>query len=210
MSRKCHTPPDVELSDSENSSSESEDDETSNNMLECTGMPKERSVDPPAGSVGANAHSGAVGGVGVSTWALAGCGCAATKTPSHTKGAGRQPPKCPFKPQKCRLCNHLHVFETRSGLNEHATMHHGCYYSSHGDCFIPIPEVDLQVRWETVREGQQHCSPQVAAPSFKPNSRLGRTRVGTLTQRFAAPSHYTRASQGRNKIMCALAGGEQG
>jgi len=79
------------------------------------------------------------------------------------------------------LAKHLHsvlvldnVTETHSGLTEHATMHRGRCYSSLGDCFVPIPEVDLRARREKVRAGQQHRLPPSAYSSSRPSSGPGR------------------------------------
>ena len=74
----------------------------------------------------------------------------ATKTPSC------KPPKHPFRPQACQLCNQLTVYQTRSGLSDHATIHHSSWYSACEDIFVPIPEVNLVAKHQQVHEGQAH------------------------------------------------------
>ena len=44
-----------------------------------------------------------------------------------------QAPKYSFTPQACQLCSHPMVYRSRSLLSDHATIHHGCWYSSLGD-----------------------------------------------------------------------------
>jgi len=44
-----------------------------------------------------------------------------------------------FEPQRWRLCaNPTTAYQTRPGLSDHATVHHGHWYSSHDDTFVPI------------------------------------------------------------------------
>ena len=43
-----------------------------------------------------------------------------------------------YRPRRCGLCYHERVFDTRTGLNNHASQQHGYYYSLKGDCFIPL------------------------------------------------------------------------
>jgi len=43
-----------------------------------------------------------------------------------------------YRPRRCGLCYHEHVFDTRTALNNHASQQHGYYYSLKGDCFIPL------------------------------------------------------------------------
>ena len=44
------------------------------------------------------------------------------------------------------------VYQTQSGLPDHATVHHGSWYSARGDIFILTPESMCQ----RIREGQPH------------------------------------------------------
>ena len=57
-------------------------------------------------------------------------------------------------PADCVACAHLQVFDTWSGLNDHATIYHGAYYSARGNRFVPIPGVDIRGRQEKVKAGQ--------------------------------------------------------
>ena len=43
-----------------------------------------------------------------------------------------------YRLHRCGLCYHERVFDTRTGLNNHASQQHGYYYSLKGDCFIPL------------------------------------------------------------------------
>jgi len=43
-----------------------------------------------------------------------------------------------YRPRRCGLCYHEHVFDTRTGLNNHASQQHGYYYSLKEDCFLPL------------------------------------------------------------------------
>jgi len=45
---------------------------------------------------------------------------------------------------------------TTSGLSDHATVHHGCWYSAKQDRYVPIPAADLVAKHRRVREGQAH------------------------------------------------------
>ena len=57
----------------------------------------------------------------------------------------RKPATYRFIPQHCWFCeNLLTVYRTRSGLLDHVTFHHGHWYSSRGDVFVPVPSADLQ------------------------------------------------------------------
>ena len=71
-----------------------------------------------------------------------------------------QPDKKEFRHQRCRLCNHDHVFETRSGLNSHSVLQHGKYYSINLDGFVPIPECDLVAAQERAKRARQHRTGQ--------------------------------------------------
>jgi len=177
MPHKHCTPLDMEPSDSESSSFDAEGGNMPDTAPEGSNMPEKQSVGPPAWLVEANVCFGVASGTGVSTRASAGGGGAAAtpKTRPRTKGPSWQAPKCPFKHQKCRLYDHLYVFETCSGLN----VHHGWYYSAKGDCFIPIPEVDQCARQVKVRQGQQHRWSQAANPPFRPKAGPGKTHVDT-------------------------------
>jgi len=42
------------------------------------------------------------------------------------------------------------------GLSDHATVHHGCWYSTWDDRFVAILEVDLEAKWLRVYKGQVH------------------------------------------------------
>ena len=55
------------------------------------------------------------------------------------QGAGTRACKV-HRPRRCSLCYHEHVFDTRTGLNNHSSKQHGYYYSLKGDCFVPLGE----------------------------------------------------------------------
>jgi len=64
-----------------------------------------------------------------------------------------QAPKYSFTPQACQLCSHPMVYRSRSLLSDHATIHHGCWYSSLGDHFVKIPADELLAKHQKVRDG---------------------------------------------------------
>ena len=126
--------------------------------------------------------------------------------------------KYPFTPQACRLCSHPTVYRSRSGLSDHATIHHGCWYSTLGDCFVKIPAEELLAKHQKVRAGQVHRrhrvdptgSASVApehASSVSPRARHGSrvhnpeaavTRVSALaTPSLTVPSQNTRLRTAR-------------
>ena len=45
---------------------------------------------------------------------------------------------------------------TRSGLSNHAVVHHGCWYSAVRDEFVTIPEEELEEKRQAVQRGQMH------------------------------------------------------
>ena len=61
-----------------------------------------------------------------------------------------------YKPQTCRLCNRDIIYLMRSGLSNHAVVHHGCWYSANRDEYVPIPEEELEEKRRAIREGQAH------------------------------------------------------
>jgi len=74
---------------------------------------------------------------------------------SGTRGSsGRRAPQPIYRPQTCRLCDRETVYLTRSGLSDHATVHHGHWYSAKQDRYIPIPEADLAAKRDLVKRGQ--------------------------------------------------------
>jgi len=77
-------------------------------------------------------------------------------TPPRTRGPSQQEPMRPFRPQSCRLCTHPHVFETRSRLDDHATMYQGSYYSARGDYFVKLPAEDILAKRAKVKARQRH------------------------------------------------------
>jgi len=48
------------------------------------------------------------------------------------------------------------VYITRSGLSDHATVHHAHWYSAKLDRYIPIPEEDLEAKRRLIRDNQAH------------------------------------------------------
>jgi len=61
-----------------------------------------------------------------------------------------------FYAQTCRLCERDTLYVTRSGLSNHAVVHHGCWYSAVRDEFVPIPEEELEEKRKAVQRGQTH------------------------------------------------------
>jgi len=61
-----------------------------------------------------------------------------------------------YKKQPCRLCNRGTIYLTRSGLSNHAVVHHGWWYSTHRDEFVPITEEELEEKRRAVQKGQAH------------------------------------------------------
>ena len=64
-----------------------------------------------------------------------------------------KPATYPFMSQCCQLCDRSTMYQTRSGLSHHTSVHHGSWYSSRGDTFVPIPEVDMECKRDRVHEG---------------------------------------------------------
>jgi len=62
-------------------------------------------------------------------------GLSAVRRPRRCKALARA--RRAYHPRRCGLCYHERVFDTRTGLNNHASQQHGYYYSLKGDCFIP-------------------------------------------------------------------------
>ena len=54
----------------------------------------------------------------------------------------------------------------RSGLSDHATVHHGHWYSARRDEYVPIPEAELAAKRRLIRQGQAHqkCRTDPADP----------------------------------------------
>ena len=68
----------------------------------------------------------------------------------------RAPTRPIFQHQRCRLCDRPTVYITRSGLSDHATVHHAHWYSVKLDRYIPIPEEDLEAKRRLIRDNQAH------------------------------------------------------
>jgi len=69
---------------------------------------------------------------------------------------GRAVAKPVYQPQQCRLCDRPTVYLTRSGLLDHATVHHAHWYSAKQDCYVPIPEEDLEAKRRLIQDNQAH------------------------------------------------------
>ena len=67
------------------------------------------------------------------------------------------------------------------GLSDHATVHHGCWYSTWNDHFVAVPEVDFEAKRLLVREGQAH-----------PCYRVDPAEVGRAVAAASIRSWYTR------------------
>jgi len=60
-----------------------------------------------------------------------------SRAAATAQGAGARVRRA-YRPRRCGLCYHEHVFDTRTGLNNHSSKQHGYYYSLKGDCFVPL------------------------------------------------------------------------
>ena len=69
-----------------------------------------------------------------------------------------------YQPRTCGLCGHDRVYDSRTGLNNHATKQHGCYYSVERDCLVPIDQTDLQTHMDRVAHAQRHHYPYGMGP----------------------------------------------
>jgi len=128
MSYRRHANRDEEFSSTESSGSVSNrgrrsDDEKGSVVLS-PARPDSPSVEPMDDDHAGN--EGSATGVGSGD----GKAIAVAAAPPRTRGPSQQAPKRPFRPQSCRLRDQPHVFEARSGLNDHATVHHGTFYSA--------------------------------------------------------------------------------
>ena len=81
---------------------------------------------------------------------------AQSRAEGFSVGRHRSMPEPVYKPQACRLCARDTIYLTRSGLSDHATVHHGCWYSAKRDEHMRIPEEELAVKCRRVKDGQQH------------------------------------------------------
>ena len=61
-----------------------------------------------------------------------------------------------YMPQSCRLCDKPTIYVTRSGLSDHATMHHAHWYSAKRDEYVAIPEANLEAKRSLIRRNQAH------------------------------------------------------
>jgi len=94
---------------------------------------------------------------------------------------GRPVPQPIYHPQTCRLCARETVYLTRSGLSDHATVHHGHWYSSKQDRYIPIPEADLAAKCRLVKLGRSHRKFR-KDPADTPNPADGQDRPPKTVQ----------------------------
>jgi len=61
-----------------------------------------------------------------------------------------------YTPQSCHLCDKPTIYITRSGLSDHATMHHAHWYSAKRDEYIPISEAELEAKRLLIKRNQAH------------------------------------------------------
>jgi len=102
--------------------------------------PEGRNLEPSTSGVGASASEGDVAS-----------GSATRRASEHQGNAGESA----YRKQTCRLCKRDTLYITRSGLSNHAVVHHNCWYSAVRDEFVPIPEEELEKR-RAVQRGQTH------------------------------------------------------
>jgi len=61
-----------------------------------------------------------------------------------------------YTPHSCRLCNKPTIYITRSGLSDHATLHHVHWYSAKRDEYVPISEAELEAKRLLIKRNQAH------------------------------------------------------
>jgi len=103
-----------------------------------------------------------------------------------------------YVPRRCGLCHHDHIFDTHCGLNQHAIKFHHSYYSLTGDCFRPIPEVELQAYLQKREEGQHHNWPYGAGPRSR---NRGRGRGRALIPLLPRSGNDQRSAGGDNDLL---------
>ena len=84
-----------------------------------------------------------------------GVGASASGGVATGSASGHQGNAGEFRAQ-CRLCNRDTLYVTRSGLSNHAVVHHGCWYSAVRDDFVSIPAEELEEKRRAVQRGQTH------------------------------------------------------
>jgi len=169
MPRKRPAFSDVEPSDSESTSSESEAGDSPAVTTQSTGAPV---ADP----IAATASQKPIGDVEGAVSAPTREGVTAGGHQLRKRGCKPNPPKPKYVSRTCGLCNHPHVFATRKGLNKHSTACHGQYFSLAGNCFVPIQAADLRSRMDKLREAQQHRYPHGAGPRSQGGGGSGQPR----------------------------------
>jgi len=129
---------------------------------------------------------------------------------SARAGSGFEP-RLVYTPQACRLCCRPTIYLTRSGLSDHATVHHGHWYSAKQDEYVPIPEADLVAKRELIKKGQAHRKfrrdpadnpPQTAGQDRPPHlhHRLTATKHGMRPQKRAPPASASTPSGDTRKV----------
>jgi len=160
MPRKRNSMSDVEPSSSEGEQTDGERGEGLAQVPDAPETAAQRMAESPAWPVTTEVRFDATGGAYVCRRAPLRTGgvTAIPKIPQRGRGPSRLPQqdKKEFRHQRCQLCNHECVFETRSGLNSHSVLQHGKYYSLNKDDFVPIPECDLVAAQEKAKRGRQH------------------------------------------------------
>jgi len=135
--------------------------------------------------------NGALGpfrGLGLPNRGIGACGRAPMAARGFGEGrCGGRAGRRGYQPRQCGLCSHHHVFDTRTGLNNHSTKQHGFYYSLKGDCFRPLVEADLRIRIPKIQDAQRHHWAYGTSPHSQGRARhmQGRTRLPYA--RFAQP-----------------------
>ena len=136
-----------------------------------------------------------------------------------------QAPKYCLTQQTCQLCSHPTVYRSRSGLIDHATIHHGCWYSSVGDHFVKIPAQELLAKHQKVCYGQVHHQHRVdpawsalvaperassVSPPAKHGSRVSNPEAAVTwvsaqaMPSLAAPLQNTQSCTARRKGACVV------
>jgi len=128
-----------------------------------------------------------------------------------TSGGHRrhQPQKYLFTPQTCRLHpNGTFVYPTRSALSDHVTVKHASWYSSWGDCFIPISAFETEAKRRKVRAGRQHWRFRHDQTVEHPNDvQESVQRASRRASWVLSPLEVRRRHPHQHECMCATAGG---
>jgi len=95
-----------------------------------------------------------------------------------------------YHPRRCGLCDHHRTFDTHTGLNNHSSKQHGCYYSLKGDCFVPLGESVVRVHIPKVMDAQRHPWACGVGPRSRGRARPVQGRTRPPYPRHVQPIRY--------------------